>query len=302
MHGRQRRDDQLPLFNVNTDAAIGFESDLLNPANHKQDRFNRQLHEDNQAKEKTLAKQIADKSGGMYTQAQVEDQMRITGGLFGDSRESGAPSTLIGQTPSDSGAQWISGGKTEDGKTILTQITAQPDQALQSYILANAGSMPGGDVPNIVYDQIGKKGFSVDVTGPFTKFDQSDVDYVRNTTADASAMISTNAGRFSAATATAAATPSPYSAGFAAAAYGATVVIGVGADVLAQMVKPNVGQYAISGVTGLIAGNVSDRFPMLSPAVNETAITFNNSGSAQKAQDSLNNYWSQFVNYWSGKR
>ncbi|WP_152601746.1 hypothetical protein [Burkholderia paludis] len=46
-------------------------------------RFNRQLH----LEEKTLAKQLAARSKGKYTQAQIEDQMRIMG----------APATLVGQ-------------------------------------------------------------------------------------------------------------------------------------------------------------------------------------------------------------
>lgn len=258
-------------------------------------RFNRQLHEDSQAKEKTLAKQIADKSGGKYTQAQVEDQMRIMGGLIDGSHESGAAATLIGQTPTDSGAQWLSGGKTDDGKTILTQITAQPNQELQSYILANAGSVPGGDVPNIVYDQTGKKGFSVDVTGPFTKFDQSDADYVRATTAGAASMVSTNAGRFSAATAAAAQLPSPYSAGFAAASFAATVA-GITADAVGQLAKPDVGQYWTNSGSSLVADRVSMQYPLAGPVINETTNAFNASGISQSIQDFINSSWNRLNN------
>lgn len=260
------------------------------------DRFNRQLHPE----EKTLAKQIADKSGGTYTQAQVEDQLRIMGVSVNGTSESGAPTTLIGQMPTDPGAQWISGGTTADGKPILTQVTAQADPQLQSYILANYNSASAGGVPSqFTYQQTGSG--STNITGPFTKFDQSDVNFMRNTTADAASMVSTNAGRFSAATAAAATIPSPYSAGFSAAAYAATVA-GFTADAVAQMVKPNVGQYAVSGVTGLIAGNLSDRAPGFGPAINETANTLSNSGAGQHMQNSLNNYWADFVNYWSGKR
>ncbi|WP_341317437.1 hemagglutinin repeat-containing protein [Paraburkholderia sp. IMGN_8] len=261
------------------------------------ERFNRQLHPE----EKTLAKQIADKSGGKYTQAQVEDQFRIMGVSVNGTSESGAPTTLIGQTPTDSGAQWISAGTTADGKPILTQVTAQGDPQLQSYILANYNSASSGQVPSqFTYALTGNSG-SINLTGPFTKFDQSDADYMRNTTADTASMISTNAGRFSALTAAGAQIPSPYSAGLAGAAYAAAVA-GFGADVVAQLVKPDVGQYAVSGVTGLISGELSDRVPGLGPAINETANTFNNSKAGQKTQDSLNNYWNNFVNYWSGKQ
>ncbi|SAL63983.1 filamentous hemagglutinin outer membrane protein [Caballeronia arvi] len=155
------------------------------------DLYNRQLHPE----EKTLAKQLADKSGAKYTEQQIEDQMRIMGGTIGGDRESGAPATLIGQMPTDSGAQWQYAGKTDDGKPILTQTTAQANADLQSYILANSGSAQGG-VPNIVYDQTGKKGFSLDLTGPFTKFDKSDADYMRGTVADVASAVSSNSGNF----------------------------------------------------------------------------------------------------------
>lgn len=71
------------------------------------DRYNRQLHPE----ERTLARQIADKSGGKYTEAQIEDQMRIMGVSTNGTYQSGAPDTLIGQSPTDSGATWISGGQ-----------------------------------------------------------------------------------------------------------------------------------------------------------------------------------------------
>lgn len=37
------------------------------------DLYNRQLHEDSKAKEQTLAKKLANESGGKYTEQQVED-------------------------------------------------------------------------------------------------------------------------------------------------------------------------------------------------------------------------------------
>lgn len=70
------------------------------------DLYNRQLHQDSKVDKKALAKELVDKSGGKYTVEQVEDQLRIMGGLIGGDRESGAPATLIGQMPTDSGAKW----------------------------------------------------------------------------------------------------------------------------------------------------------------------------------------------------
>jgi filamentous hemagglutinin len=74
------------------------------------------------------------------------------------------------------------------------------------------------------------------------------------------------------------------------------------ADAVGQIAKPDVGQTAVSSVTGLIAGNLSDRIPGFAPAINETANTFNNSDAGQKMQNSLNKYWADFVNYWSSKQ
>jgi filamentous hemagglutinin len=92
-----------------------------------------------------------------------------------------------------------------------------------------------------------------------------------------------------------------FSGGLTAAAYTATVV-GFTADALAQLVKPDVGQYAVTSTTGLIAESLSDRLPALGPAINETANTFNSSSTGQQVQNSLDKYWSDFANYWSSKR
>jgi len=274
-------------------------------AGYDVDRFNRQLHPD----EKTLAKQLADKAkadgvknkdGSPVTAAQIEDQMRIMGGSFDGTRESGAPATLIGQTPTDSGARWIAAPATSDGKTVLTQITAQPDQTLQTYIATNAGAVPAGDVPGIVYDSTGK-GSGTRMTGPFTKFDKSDGDFVRNTTADAAGMVSTNAGRYGAATAALAEIPSPFSPGLTGAATTATVV-GIAADALSQLVKPDAGQYVTAGGVSIVAGAASEKYPMFSPAINETANAVNNSGAAQMVQDTLNNYWQRVIDSLSGTK
>ncbi|OXI21286.1 hemagglutinin repeat-containing protein [Burkholderia sp. AU15512] len=272
---------------------IGGESGAF--SGYNVDRFNRQLHPD----ERVLAKQLAAKSGGKYTLEQIEDQMRIMSGSIAGDRELGTPDTLVGQMPTDSGARWQYAGTTDDGKPILTQITVQPNSELQSFILRNSGEEQGG-VPNITYDQTGKDGSGIKLTGPFTKFDKSDANSMRNTTADATSIFSTNVARFGAAVAAMAAIPSPYSGGLSVAAYAATVA-GFYADALGQIVKPDVGQYTVSGITGLIAGNLSDRAPGFGPAINETANMFNNSSAGQQMQNSMNKYWNDFVNFWKDR-
>lgn len=231
------------------------------------DLYNRQLYPG----KKTLARRLAEKSRCKYTQAQVEDQLRIMGVSTSGQHESGAPDTLIGQAPTDAGSRWISGGTTADGKPILTQVTAQADHQFQSYILANANSAASNEVPSIYqYDRSPNNGWGFSVTGPFTKFDQSDLNFARNTTADTASMISTNAGRLGAAMAAAAAIPSPYSPGLTAASFTATVA-GWLAGGVEQVARPNPRGYISDSLVDTGNFFVSDRLPMLAPALNETA-------------------------------
>ncbi|WP_146013360.1 hypothetical protein [Trinickia symbiotica] len=76
--------------------------------------FNRQLPEG----EKRVATHLAERSAGKYTREEIEEQMRGMGVTVNDEHESGAPATLIGETPIDSGARWISGGATSDEQRL----------------------------------------------------------------------------------------------------------------------------------------------------------------------------------------
>ncbi|WP_201447139.1 hemagglutinin repeat-containing protein [Burkholderia gladioli] len=231
------------------------------------DRFNRQLHPE----EKTLAKQLADKSKGKYTQAQIEDQMRIMGVSVNGIDESGAPATLVGTTPADMGAQWIGAPATADGKMVLTQKTATANLELQSYIVANADSAAPSQVPSqFSYDRSTGSGAGFNLTGPFTKFDQSDANYVKGTTADTASMVSNTAGWISSTAATGAAVPSPFAPAFGTIVYGATVV-GIGADAVSQLVSPNAGQYTYEGALALGGQVVGDKIPIASLVINGTS-------------------------------
>jgi filamentous hemagglutinin len=235
------------------------------------DLYNRQLD----PKEKTLAQQLADASGGKYTVAQIENQLRQMDMSTNGTTVSGAAATLVGQMPTDSGAQWISPPTPAGGQPILTQITARSNPALQSYILANYNSVSPGQVPSqFTYPSSGT-GSSINVTGPFTNFDQSDLNYVRNTTANASSMVSNTAGWVGSAAATGAATPSPLSPVLGEIAFGATVV-GTAADAVSQVAQPNVGQYTYQGVVSLAGQIAGDHNPAGSLAVNGAAAVVNN--------------------------
>lgn len=166
---------------------------------------------------------------------------------------------------------------------------------MQSYILTNYNSASPDGVPSqFTYALTGNSGWG-SVTGPFTKFDKSDVDFMRNTTANTASMISTNAGRIGSVAAAAASVPSPSIPVFDMIAFGATVT-GLGADAVAQLAKPNVGQYLESGTTGIVAGAISGRYPGLTPAVNEAANQFNDGSWAKVIQGFTNFEWNRFVN------
>ncbi|MCC8402851.1 hypothetical protein LJ655_13300 [Paraburkholderia sp. MMS20-SJTN17] len=248
------------------------------------DLYNRQLD----TKEKSLAQQLADASGGKYTVAQIEDQLRQMDMSTNGTTVSGAPATLLGQMPTDSGAQWMSAGTTANGQPILTQITAHSDSALQSHILANYNSVSAGQVPSEFSYPSNGSGNSLNVTGPFTRFDQSDANFVRNTTADAASMISTNAGRIGAAAATAAALPTPYAPVFEGVAFGSTVT-GWVADFVVQTARPNPGSYVAGGIVDLTLGGVANKYPLAGTVITESGSWIKNTTTFNDVSSQLNN-------------
>ncbi|WP_081080195.1 contact-dependent inhibition toxin BcpA [Burkholderia cepacia] len=252
------------------------------------DRFNRQLHPD----EKTLAKQLAEKSKGKYTQAQIEDQMRIMGVSVDGQHQSGAPATLVGQTPTDSGAKWIYAGSTADGKPILTQATAPVNSDLQTYIVANANSAAPGQVPSqFNYDRSTGSGPGFNLTGPFTKFDQSDVNSIQSTSSSLASATSLTAGWIASSASTFAAAPSPYAPAFGSIALVATAT-GVVADGVSQLVSPNIGGYLTYNMANVVGNKVlTDKYPLLAPVFNATVNYFSNSGAYTAIQDFVNSSW-----------
>lgn len=276
-------------------AAVGGESGAF--SGYNVDRFNRQLHPE----EKTLAKQLADKSKGKYTQAQIEDQMRIMGVSVNGIHESGAPATLVGTTPTDMGAQWVGAPATADGKMVLTQKTATANLELQSYIVANADSAAPSQVPSqFSYDQPAKPDYHFTLTGPFTRLpNQTDVNYVKSTTGDLASATSTTAGWVGSTSGALASAPSPFAPLFAQIAFGATAV-GVGADAIGQMVSPNFGQYGVGGILNVVSNAASEKYPLLGPVINGVSNTMNGSDISNKVQGMLNSYWQGVVKSTTG--
>ncbi len=276
-------------------AAVGGESGAF--SGYNADRFNRQLHPE----EKTLAKQLAEKSKGKYTQAQIEDQMRIMGVSVDGQHQSGAPETLVGQAPTDSGAKWIYAGSTADGKPILTQATAQVNSDLQAYIVANANSAVPSQVPSqFSYDQPAKPDYHFTLTGPFTRLpNQTDVNYIKSTTGDLASVTSTTAGWVGSTSGALASAPSPFAPLFAQIAFGATAV-GVGADAIGQMVSPDFGQYGVGGVLNVVSNAASEKYPLLGPVINGVSNTVSSSDISNKVQGILNSYWQSVVKAATG--
>jgi len=232
------------------------------------------------ADERKLAKNIADKSNGQYTQAQVEDQMRIMGMCVnGGCVSPGVAEELNGRTATDPGATWIDTGLTNtNGNPLVIQALPQANPALQALILQNYNSATPGGVPSL---------YTYTPTPVATD--------VRGTVANVAGGVSTAAGRFGAATAAAASIPSPYAPGLATASYLSTVA-SMTADAIAQVAKPDVGQYAVSGGIGIASKVASDQYPILSPVINEAANAIGNSIQSQSAQQVINNTWQKIIN------
>ncbi|WP_175734538.1 contact-dependent inhibition toxin BcpA [Burkholderia ambifaria] len=276
-------------------AAVGGEAGAF--SGYNVDRFNRQLHPE----EKTLAKQLAEKSKGKYTESQIEDQMRIMGVSVNGSYESGAPATIVGTTPTDMGAQWVGAPATADGKMVLTQKTASANPELQSYIVANADSAAPGQVPSqFRYDQPKNSDYHFTLTGPFTRLpNQSDLNYVKSTTGDLASATSTTAGWVGSTSGALASAPTPFAPLFAQIAFGATAV-GVGADAVGQAVSPNIGQYGVGGVLNAVSNAASEKYPLLGPVINGLSNTMNNSDFSNKIQGIINSYWQGVVKATTG--
>lgn len=206
---------------------------------------------------------------------------------------SDAPDMLVGdQVPTDSGATWMYAGTTADRNPVLTQGTVPVDTESPQYISMYGGSTTPGQVPTgYKYEAPRSNGSGVnlpEITGPFTQVNSDDLAFVRNTTSDVASMVSTNAGRFGAITAAGAAIPSPLSPALTTVAYGSTVV-GVGADFVSQLAQPNSGKYVFNVFTSIAANSASEKYPLLSPAINETANAINNISFANWIQMHIKN-------------
>ncbi|WP_375541702.1 hemagglutinin repeat-containing protein [Paraburkholderia sp. CNPSo 3281] len=101
------------------------------------DLYNRQLHEDSNAKEQTLAKKLADESGGRYTEQDIENQMARMDLTVNGQTESGGVRVATGAQPQD-GTDWQSYGVNKAGQQVWAQTLGPGDPDLQAYIASGA--------------------------------------------------------------------------------------------------------------------------------------------------------------------
>ncbi|MCP2087409.1 UNVERIFIED_ORG: hypothetical protein J2Y81_003426 [Paraburkholderia sediminicola] len=234
--------------------------------------------------EKTLAQQLAAASSGQYTEAQIEDQMRIMGVSVNGAYEPGTASTLIGQMPTDSGARWMASPQTAGGQPVLTQITAQPNSQLQAYIMANYNSVAPGGVPSAMtytptppQPQYGSQGISTGSSaGTICPNGNCGVSYgsipTQQQMSDAAGTASAQLGVVSATAAAVAARTAaePYIAEPAAAFSITTGAVSFMLGGVQQMLKPNVGQYLTEGVAiGYGTYVLGNAYPLLGPVITQ---------------------------------
>jgi filamentous hemagglutinin len=197
----------------------------------------------------------------------------------------GSPDILIGdQRPTDAQAKWIYAGKTADGNPILTQVTVANDTELQRYILDTVRS---SDVPSTTsYTaaptqlEMGPRRYALKPPAkpcataecaaglaPAGVF-YYPPDLPKEQIANTAAAVSTAAGRFGATTGAIAAVPSPYAPAATTLTLGAAMV-GLGANAVEQMVRPNPVAFGIDSFIDLGMFTATEKYPLCGPMINE---------------------------------
>ncbi|WP_343671877.1 hypothetical protein [Paraburkholderia heleia] len=150
------------------------------------DLYNRKLD----TKEKSLAQQLADASGGKYTVVQIEDQMAQMNLTTNGQTQSGGVRVATGAQPND-GTDWQPYGVNQAGQQVWAQSLGAGNPDLQAYIVNGAqgsgltyqatttGSNPGLiRVPDFVNFQVDY--FVGSVWGTFTRDGNSFFGYGMN--------------------------------------------------------------------------------------------------------------------------
>ena len=270
------------------------------------DANNRQLHPTEQKK----AQELAAKSGSKYTKEQIEEQMRLMGneasGVKANKTEVLTNSEAIaGNISQDPGMPKIVGG------TVVIEKTGQANAEIQLFIIANtkdgSGFIPGqsqytlsstsSNAPTLTNtppamqsqtancannDLACRSGVGAQQNAPLSQ-------QTREAIADGASTLSRQAGVVAAGAVAVSSQAGPYGQPAKAVAVGATV-IGFGADVVEQLVRPDTGQVVVNA-SSLILQTLAEQTPIgkvATPITNEILEAWKISGSSLSVQEWVN--------------
>ncbi|NMM07116.1 hemagglutinin repeat-containing protein [Polaromonas sp.] len=272
------------------------------------DANNRQLHPTEQKK----AQELAAKSGSKYTKEQIEEQMRLMGneasGVKANKIEVLNNSEAIaGNLSQDPGMPKIVGG------TVVIEKTGQANAEIQLFIIANtkdgSGFIPGQsqytlsstssnaptltNTPTAMQSQTAncanndlacRSGVGAQQNAPLSQ-------QTREAIADGASTLSRQAGVVAAGAVAVSSQVGPYGQSAKAVAVGATV-IGFGADVVEQVMKPNVGQTS-ANLIGFGVGVSIEPLPggkVVAPLTNEIIEAVKSSSTVQSISTRINEF------------
>jgi hypothetical protein len=122
-----------------------------------------------------------------------------------------------------------------------------------------------------------------------------DINDIRNDVADGAALVSRGSGIVGSTATVAAVMPGPHQPGAATTALTATVV-GLGADAVEQIARPDIGKTAQAVFLQVIVQRQLDnRLPLAAPITNEIIELWKQSGTSQDLNTWANNEWVKFI-------
>ena len=118
---------------------------------------------------------------------------------------------------------------------------------------------------------------------------------VREAIADGAATTSRQAGVVGAAATAATAAASPQVKPFTGSVAVGATVIGVAADAVEQMARPDLNKVLSESVPKIIQDRIDKRLPLAAPLTNELAEIWKNSGTNKDLQTWSNEVWSEYL-------
>jgi len=258
--------------------------------------------------ERQKAAQLAQQSGGKYTQKQIEDAMRSSPNKnTGETTTTGmVVSTTDKDGVYDKGAVFNAGA--QGTNTIVQQLPndGKVDATLADYIKAGTGganspyewsdAQQGKTQSPTVNPNTGLNTITPAANGAVTaeaaaglspvRNPIKDGDDIRQDTANTAALVGRGAGIVSNAATAAAAVPGPHqpvAAGVAVTATGVDFV----SKVVEQIASPDKGKLLIESGIDIATKPIADKFPIISPVVNEAAEILKNIDPVKNAKETV---------------